>query len=58
MHGLRGGRIDVHTQKLRAGVMAYRIHHAFSLGDQRHIQIGDHHAFAVGERWRQVLAFG
>ena len=56
----RRGLAAVHHQAQQLGprVVAHRIHHAFALGDQAHVQVGDHHAFAFLQGRRQVHALG
>jgi hypothetical protein len=56
--GLRRPVVDGERQQLGPRVVADRIHHSLALGDQRHVEVGHHHAFAFGQRRRQVLALG
>src|SRR5471030_1926374 len=39
--------VEIEAQKFGPGVMPHRIHHAFALDDQPHIQIGQQDAFAL-----------
>src|ERR1700710_671582 len=39
-------------------VMADAVHHPLALDDQRHVEIGDHQAFAFAARRRQMHALG
>src|ERR1019366_6930738 len=40
-----GRAVDDEAQELGAGVVPDAVHHSLSLGDERHVEIGDDHAF-------------
>lgn len=50
--------VDQQRQQFGAGVMPNGIHHALTLDDQRHIEIGDQDAFAAGQRRNYMTTFG
>jgi len=49
--------IDEQGQELGTAIVTYAVHHAFALVDQRQVEIGDHHALAVGQRRGEQRAF-
>jgi hypothetical protein len=50
MHMARRCAVDQQAQQFRAAVVTARIHHAFSLVDQAHVEVDDHLAFAFSQR--------
>lgn len=46
------------VQQFRARIVADAVHHAVAFGGQFHIQISIQNAFAFGQRWHNMTAFG
>ncbi len=53
-----GTIVEHELQQLGPGVVADRVHHALALDDEVEIEIGDQHAFALGQRRHDMGAFG
>lgn len=56
-HSFGRSIIDEKAQQLGSCVMTDRVHHAFSLGNQAHVEISNDHAFAFAQCGRKVNAF-